>query len=119
MNTKIRSVNDAFLSISENMGKKDAFTRYLLTAALIGILLAVPPVLYLNPITIAANYLFTTALMRWDPVYSLLGISFAYEESSVFAMQIEAKIRHDLGVRAFDGVANDSHHSSNKLKKAG
>lgn len=118
MNTRIRIMNDAFMSISENMGKKDAFSRYLLTAILIGMLLAVPPISYLNPITIAANYLFTTALMRWDPIYALLGLRFAHD-LPVSGRQSEGQLRSVVAVKTFHRVANDSHHSTISLKKAG
>jgi hypothetical protein len=119
MNTRISVINDAFLSISENMGKKDAFLRYLLTAFLIGILLAVPPVRDLDPITIAANYLFTTTLMRWDPIYALFGLRFAQERSKIPYLQNEGDLRDDLAIKGSKQPVNDSHQLVSKLEKTG
>lgn len=90
MNANNHVVNDAFVSVAENMQAKDAITRLLLTAVLIGTLIVVQPIQYLGLIALVIIYLFTTAITRWDPLYAMLGLRLADEQKSKTADLSEA-----------------------------
>jgi hypothetical protein len=119
MNTKIDVVNDTFISVAENIQVKDAAARLLITAVLIAGLLSAPPVHYMGTMVAAVAYLFTTAIMRWDPLYALLGLGLLEKKPSYSARQSEGSVSHDVDSRKASQAANDAYADEDHLKKTG
>lgn len=74
MNTKSESLNHAFFSVAENMKTKDAIARLLFVTISVFVMLNKPAVLDIDILEIVSVYLFTTAILRWDPIYALIGV---------------------------------------------
>ena len=119
MNASNNVVNDAFVSVAENMKAKDAVLRLLLTAVLIGALVTVQPIQYLDSMVPVLAYLFTTAITRWDPLYSLFGLQLHDEKISKPAGLSEGSVSAGINPHTSTPVANDSHGSDDHLKNAG
>lgn len=112
-------VNDAFVSVAENMKAKDASVRLLLTAVLVGVIITAQPIQYLGLIVPVLAYLFTTAVTRWDPLYSFLGLELRKNQASNPADLSVGSVSAGIVPHASTPVANDSHSPDDQLKKAG
>ena len=119
MNTTIDVMNDASISVSENIQAKHAIVRLMLVAALIGTMLVAPPVQYMIALVVAMTYLFTTAILRWDPLYALFAPRPADSEVTLPLNQYADIVRNDIGSQGTDWAANDSHEPGHEMKKAG
>lgn len=116
MNTKINIMNDAFLSLDENMNAIDVAARYLIALASLGAILTVPSVLYMNILILTALYAFTTAITCWDPVYALLGFSNDGDDTSADTLN-EGAVTSGVGSSGHY-AANDSQHIEQRFRKA-
>ena len=119
MNANNNVVNDAFVSVAENMKTKDATVRLLLTAALIGVIITAQPIQYLGLIVLVLTYLFTTAITRWDPLYLFLGRKLKENQASNPSGLSEGSVSTGIDSYASTPVANDSHSPDDHLRKAG
>ena len=112
-------VNDTFIPVDKNMKVRDAATRLLLTAGLIGTLFTVQSIQYLDLLVLAITYLFTTAITRWDPIYALLGLRLADDQQSNPGDMSEGSVRSGIGQHGGNTAANDTHNAEKHLRKAG
>jgi hypothetical protein len=119
MNANNNVVNDAFVSVAENMKAKDAAVRLLLTAALVGVILAAQPIQYLGLIVLVLAYLFTTAITRWDPFYLFFGRQLKENQVSNLAGLSEGSVSTGIDQYSSASVANDSRSPDDQLKHAG
>lgn len=118
MNTKNDVINDAYFSVAENMNEKDVIARLLLVAISVAALLGEPAVLLLNLLMIAAVYLFTTAILRWDPFYALVGMQLD-KKTRTPKVHIEGLVSRGVGLEGSDLPANDPSHPDENPRRAG
>jgi hypothetical protein len=72
MNKHFVMTNDADTFLWDNMTQTESIVRFVLSAALIGVIFLDPHMSFKILCVVPALYLFTTALLRWDPVVALL-----------------------------------------------
>lgn len=118
MNAKTGVVNDAFISLAENMNAIDVAARLLIALISLGAILTAPPVHYMNILVLAAIYAFTTAVICWDPLYALFGFSKNSEEATLADALFHSSITDGVGSHGYH-AANDSQHAGQNLRKAG
>jgi hypothetical protein len=117
MSTKIDFVNDTYISVAENMKGKDAASRLILAAACLATLFITPIIPAINLLEILAVYLFSTAIIRWDPVYAIAGIRLNNESSKTNAYS-EGSVSINVGRGTNSHAANDSHEPISDVRKA-
>lgn len=74
MHTKIDSLDNACISVAENMKVKDAIARLLFVVLFVTGMLDKPAILDIDILEVVSVYLFTTAILQWDPLYALIGV---------------------------------------------
>lgn len=118
MSTKIDAMNDAFFPIAENMKAKDMTARLILAAVSLTVLLTKPSIEIMNILVVMSVYLFTTAVLRWDPIYSLAGVRRG-EQALQLETSNEGTVSSAPGVYKGDRAANDTRFPDRKLRQAG
>jgi hypothetical protein len=118
MNTKIDVVNDASNFVAENVKEKDATGRLFLAAvSLVALFVVVPKIQIMNYLEVLAVYLFSTAIIRWDPFYAIAGIRLDSELSKPHAHS-EASLSSSVERGANSHAANESDDPIKDLRKA-
>lgn len=104
MSTNDHFMNDDFRFFAVNMKTGEAVFRLVLAAALIAVLIADPSMEYKMLLVVAAVYLFTTAITRWEPLYAGMGPNPMYAYTP-------HRLKHDTGGKLRHGI-HDSHKMS-------
>ena len=107
MNTKTTIVNDAFISIDENMQYRESFVRLFLTASLLSVIFVDPTIQLKFLYVVPALYLYTTALMKWDPIYALLRSFKIGDMNHKSVNQIKSVRMADIAADDKGNAAND------------
>ena len=119
MKTKVVTKNNAAVSVDENVGQRETIVRLVLSAALVSVLFVDTTIPHKILYVVPAIYLYTTAIINWDPVYALLRSYRATGTSSEQITQMENANAGDVGLRSDKYAVNDSHEFEGGLKKAG
>jgi len=72
MNRQFEMMNDVDSIVNENMRQRESVVRLMLSAALLSVFFIYPAMPFKFLYVVPALYLFTTALVKWDPVYAIL-----------------------------------------------
>jgi hypothetical protein len=122
MERTVKTKNTELASIDKNMRQRESVLRLILSAFLVSVLLIDPSIQLKIFYVVSSLYLFTTALIKWDPIYAMLGEHRANVESSGSAVSMVLMRPSNIDeVESRAGIfsANDSGESEGERKKAG
>ena len=119
METNIETKKPFISSVAENMQQRESLIRLILSALLVSAIFIDPAIQHKILFADSSLYMFTTAIMKWDPIYALLREYRANGDSSEAAIRTESFQMFDI--ESGDGIsaANDSAESENELKNTG
>jgi len=118
MSTKTNVLNDAFIPVAVNVEVKDAIARLLITMGCLAILMTAPPIPIINILMVTAVYMFSTALISWDPLYALIGIRL-HQEGNETEIYNEGSVSFRAGSQGAEMEANEIRNNECEMKKAG
>ena len=115
MNTTVTALNNALKKsnsfYAENMESREAILRLLLAAVSLGLLFAASSVAHMMLLVSVAVYLFATAMMQWDPLYTVLTKKMSDTIMDATIGKSEGLVHHGIGSQDSFQAANDTKHS--------
>lgn len=120
METKANAMNAILKSTDENMRNLDVAARLFLSASLLSVFFVDPAIQHKILYVVPALYLFTSAIMKWDPIYAVLRNYRNYRMPLKISIRMEGR---DTVADATSGndarAANDPHRSEDRFKETG
>ena len=119
METNANRMNNRFQPIHENIRNVESIIRLIFSALLISMIFVYPDLQQKMLYVVPALYLFTSALMKWDPLYAGFKSIRNDRMPTSTSIRMEAKDIQDAASGSNSRASNDPHRSEDRLKKAG